>query len=76
MNDFDRENIEYLLSCSQEEFSEWADAMDTDTLFYMLNLIQQAKAELVLEEIELREVGGIEDFTEAQAVLSRFTLKG
>lgn len=76
MNEFDRENIDYLLNCSQEEFNEWADAMDTDTLFYTMRLIQLAKAELVLEAIEIAEVDAEEDLTEAQAVLSRFTLKG
>ena len=81
MNDFDRENIEHLLYCSNEEFSEWANAMDTETLLYTIKLIQQAKIELALEELGLiesleSESGTMEDLTEANAVLSRFTLKG
>lgn len=81
MNDFDRENIEHLLYCSNEEFSAWANAMDTETLLYTIKLIQQAKIELALEELGLiesleSESGTMEDLTEANAVLSRFTLKG
>lgn len=76
MNEFDRENIDFLMNCGAYEFRKFLDEMDEDTLQYTLNLIQMAKAELILEEIELEEVGGVEDFTEAQAVLSRFTLKG
>lgn len=81
MNDFDRENIEHLLTCSNKEFNEWANAMDTDTLLYTIKLIQQAKIELALEELELMETiesetSSLEDLAEANAVLSRFTLKG
>ena len=76
MNEFDRENIEFLLSCDAYEFKKFLDEMDEATIEYTLDLIQLAKAELLLEEIELKEVGGVEDFTEAKAVLSRFTLKG
>ena len=81
MNDFDRENIEHLLNCSNKEFSEWANAMDTETLLYTLKLIHEAKIELAMEELELMQMlesdsGTNEDLTEANAVLSRFTLKG
>jgi hypothetical protein len=81
MNDFDRENIEHLLTCSNNEFNEWANAMDSDTLLYTIKLIQQAKIELALEELELMETiesetSSLEDLAEANAVLSRFTLKG
>ncbi len=76
MNEFDRENIEFLMNCGPYEFRKFMEEMDEETLMYTLDLIQKAKAELLLEELELMEVGGVEDFTEAQAVLSRFTLKG
>lgn len=76
MNEFDRENIEFLMNCGASEFKQFMEEMDEKTLMYTLDLIQKAKAELLLEELELMEVGGVEDFTEAQAVLSRFTLKG
>jgi len=81
MNDFDRENIEHLLTCSNNEFNEWANAMDTDTLLYTIKLIQQAKIELALEELKLidsleSESVSQEALIEANAVLSRFTLKG
>jgi hypothetical protein len=76
MNEFDRENIEFLMNCGAFEFKRFMEEMDEDTLLYTLDLIRRAKAELLLEELELMEVGGVEDFTEAKAVLSRFTLKG
>ena len=76
MNEFDRENIEFLMNCGAYEFKRFLEEMDEATIEYTLDLIQKAKAELLLEELELMEVGGVEDFTEAKAVLSLFTLKG
>jgi hypothetical protein len=76
MNEYDRENVNYLMQCNAAEFREWMNAMDEATLSYTMQLIQQVKVELMLEELELSEVYEGDDLTEANAVLNRFTLKG
>jgi len=49
----------------------WASDED---LRYALELIQLAKAELEVKEIEMLETEANEDFSQAQAVLERFRL--
>lgn len=78
MNDWDRDNLQFLVNCNSEEFKRWMNMMEEDDLFYALELIRSAKDELVLEELALKDslvdyADG--DFAEAKAVLSRFTLK-
>jgi hypothetical protein len=74
MNDWDRGNLDFILNSSDadlEDFYSWASDED---LLYALQLIQLAKAELELEEIEMLEAEADEDLSQAQAVLQRFRL--
>jgi hypothetical protein len=74
MNDWDRGNLDFILNSSDadlEDFYSWASDED---LLYALELIQLAKAELEVEEIEMLEAEAGEDFSQAQAVLERFRL--
>ena len=75
MNEYDRDNANYLMQCNAAEFREWLNSMDEATISYTMKLIQDVKVELMLEELELSEVYEGDDLTEANAVLSRFTLK-
>jgi hypothetical protein len=54
-----------------EDFLSWASDED---LLYALQLIQIAKAELEIKEIEMLEDEDNEDLSQAQAVLERFRL--
>jgi len=74
MNDWDRGNLDFILNSSDadlEDFYSWASDKD---LLYALELIQLAKAELEVEEIEMLEAEADEDLSQAQAVLQRFRL--
>jgi len=74
MNDWDRGNLDFILNSSDadlEDFYSWASDED---LLYALELIQLAKAELEVEEIEMLEAEADEDLSQAQAVLERFCL--
>lgn len=73
MNDWDRGNLDFILNSSDadlEDFYSWASDED---LLYALQLIQLAKSELEVEEIEMLEEDD-QDLSQAQAVLERFRL--
>jgi hypothetical protein len=74
MNDWNKGNLDFILNSTDadmEDFLSWASDED---LAYALQLIQLAKAELEVEEIEMLEAGADEDVSQAQAVLKRFRL--
>jgi hypothetical protein len=74
MNDWDRGNLDFILNSSDadlEDFYSWASDED---LLYALQLIQLAKAELEVEEIEMLEAEADQDTSQAQAMLERFRL--
>ena len=74
MNNWDKGNLNFILNSTDadmEDFLSWASDED---LRYALELIQLAKAELSVQEIEMLETEADEDFSQAQAVLERFRL--
>ena len=74
MNDWDRGHLDFILNSSDadlEDFYSWASDED---LLYALELIQLAKAELEVEEIEMLEAEADEDLSQARAVLEQFRL--
>ena len=74
MNDWARGNLDFILNSSDadlEDFYSWASDED---LLYALELIQLAKAELEVEEIEMLEAEADEDLSQARAVLEQFRL--
>jgi len=74
MNNWDKGNLNFILNSTDadmEDFLSWASDED---LRYALELIQLAKAELEVKEIEMLETEANEDFSQAQAVLERFRL--
>jgi hypothetical protein len=54
-----------------EDFLSWASDED---LAYALELIQLAKNELVVQEIEMLEARADDDTSQARAILQRFRL--
>ena len=66
MNDWDRGNLEFILNCTDadlEDFYSWASDQD---LVYALQLIQLAKAELAVEEIEILEAEADQDVSRSE----------
>jgi len=72
MNDHDRDNLNFLLTVSQEVFEDWFDQADQDDVDYALELLAKRKAELTLQELEFSDV--VKDTTEANQVLRKFML--
>jgi len=74
MNNWDKENLNFILNSNDadmEDFLSWASDED---LAYALELIQLARAELELEEIQMMEAQDDLDTSQAQAILERFRL--
>jgi hypothetical protein len=72
MNDWDRNNLHFILDSDEatlEDFYSWATE---DDLVYALNLVRTAVAELIVQEAELMDE--VEDFAEARSVLTQFQL--
>lgn len=80
MNDWDRDNLEFIMNCGDEEFFEWLEQCDDDDVEYALQLIQLAKAELMEQTYDVinreseRVVLKSGKYPEAQEVLNKFTL--
>ena len=76
MNDFDRENVNFLLNASKEDMEDWYLHATEDDYNYALEIIRAARTELEMQELELID-GEIEydDLIEARSVLSKFALK-
>jgi hypothetical protein len=76
MNDYDKSNLEFLMSLkNQKEWKQWAECCDEDDFAYAMELLQTALAEIEVHHMELVESLQEEiDTTEAQSVLSRFKL--
>jgi hypothetical protein len=69
MNDWDRDNLNFILNTTDESFEEWLDQADNDDIDYALELIRTAKAELLVQEHELLD--GVDDMAEANLLIDR-----
>lgn len=73
MNDYDRGNLEFIRSLSEEAFDEWMTTLSVDDVDYALELLRAAKNELLVAELELTD--DVEDLSEAAAVLKGIMAK-
>ena len=80
MNEWDRDNLSFIMSCSDEEFKAWFDQASDDDISYALELIAQSRAEVVEQQFDVynRESERIMlkhgKYPEASAILSKFLL--
>lgn len=74
MNKHDRSQFDFIMSLSDEEFTEWALSIPDDDVEYAIELIQQARLELSIVEHELLDNLEQSDLAEARAVLQKFRL--
>jgi hypothetical protein len=74
MNNWDRDNLNFLMNASKETLEEWHHYADADDYKYALELLQAARTELAMTELALVDDEAVEDMTEACSVLSRFRL--
>ena len=74
MNNWDKGNLDFILNSTDEDMEDFLSWASDEDLRYALELIQIAKNELAIQEIEMLETEANEDFSQAQAVLKRFRL--
>lgn len=72
----DRDNLKFIMSCSNEQFDEWMENATPEDIDYALEIIRLAKSELILEQMELEEVCETDEFTEAMKVINRIKSTG
>lgn len=75
-NEWDRDNLMFLLKTGEQELNEWYAQADADDLLYAQELLAAYSLELKMQTDELLIEAELErnKFPEAQAVLSRFVL--
>lgn len=75
MNDYDRNNLNYIMGLDNEQFDAWAQEMPDDDIRYAIEIIQAARLELLEQEHALMEADLEESaFDEARSVLQKFRL--
>lgn len=72
MNKKDRDNLNFLMSVSEEGFKKWYDQADDEDIAYAFELILQHQAEL--DEIEMDFRMQTSDLAEAKSLLEKFKL--
>ena len=74
MNDWDRNNLHFLLDSDEETLEDFYSWATSDDLEYALRLVREARSELDIAEMELvDELTKESGLTEAREVLSRYT---
>ena len=76
MNDWDRDNLNFILNISPETLRDFLSIMSPDDVAYAFELIKLAKAEIIVDQMEYDENNSDIELSDAAAVLSKFTLKG
>jgi len=72
MNDWDRDNLHFILHSDDGSFEDWLDQADDDDIDYALQLIRLAKAELIKQEYDLLD--NVDDISEAKELIDKFRI--
>jgi len=71
MNPFDRDNLEWYLSITDQDREAWAEDMGLEHVNYMLNLLRTARSELMCEAMDELELKMNPRMTQARRVIKR-----
>lgn len=63
MNNWDRDNLNFLLTIDSETFEDWLDQADEDDIDYAIELLRAAKSELIVQQMEVLD--GVQDISTA-----------
>lgn len=74
MNDYDRENFDFMMSLSEQDFEDFFAGMPEDDVQYAIELIRLARSEMLVQEHELLDALAESDLSEARSVLQKFML--
>ena len=71
MNEWDRDNLNFILSADESEFEAWLSQLSKDDVIYALELFARHRNEIVVAEMELLESTEELDCTEALSFINR-----
>ena len=74
MNNWDRDNLNFLLNADRETMEDWYHMATEDDFKYAADLFRRARVELAMTELALVDDEAVEDMADARAVLARFRL--
>jgi hypothetical protein len=69
MNDWDRNNLNFILTSMDDAFEKWMMEASTDDLAYAMELVARYRREIA--DIEEKLFDNITDFTEARQIINR-----
>lgn len=52
MNDWDKNNLNFIRSLNEQQFDEWASTLPEDDVDYAVELIQRARMELMYNHLD------------------------
>ena len=55
MNEWDRDNLEFIMNSDHEDFEAWLYQASDEDVEYALKLIRIAKSELIEEELDMMQ---------------------
>ena len=70
MNEWDRDNLNFLMNCPRVTLSQMAKEMDIEDLNYAINLLRIGRSELMVQEME-QCLDYVEDLTVAKNLLNK-----
>ena len=70
MNEWDYDNLMFLINTSEDVFQDWIEQADNDDVAYALELFKKHRDMIALREIYLRDE--ITDFSDAKLALTKF----
>ena len=78
MNEWDRNNLHFILDSDEETLEDFYSWATEDDLAYALSLVREAKTELLVQEAEILDelltAATADDVLEASAMLKQFQL--
>ena len=69
MTDWDKDNLKFIMETDDGAFDVWLDQADDRDIEYALELIRMARAELMVQEMEITD--SVSNFTEANLLIER-----
>ena len=79
MNNWDKNNLKFLMEINNDTFQDWLEKADDDDIEYALELIKRARTELTVKAMEIIDEAIEEtskgDFAIAKGYLQKYTLQ-
>ena len=73
MLEYDQDNLDFLLSASDEGLQQWHAEMDEDDISYAMELLETAKWYITAKQVEIEMLNTL-DYSAANVVLSKYML--